>query len=512
MVLLINMVSHQVKAQNPATRVITTTGTLEGAIENGIRTFKGIAYAKPPVNELRWREPQPVEKWTGIKKAISFGAGAMQNKIYDDMVFRSGRFSEDCLYLNIWTPIQKDNVKLPVLVYFHGGGFTAGDGSEPRYDGESMARKDIIMVTINYRMGIFGFFSHPALSGESIHHASGNYGLLDQNAALKWVRANILAFGGDPGQVTIAGQSAGSTSVSLQMASPLSKGLFRSAIGQSGSILNRNPPTSLKDAELIGEKFMKSAGFNSIHDLKKLDAVELLRISTEAKAYFPITVDGYFLPDLPINIYTMGKQADVPLLAGWTSAEVSNKLVLENADPTVENFHVAIKRLYGENAEEIKKHYPVAKDEDVPLVATQLAGDRFAGYSTWKWIDLHGKTNGKPVYRYLYQQPLPPVVGKEAGYKKGLGAPHSADIPYGLGNLARDKTFAYTDEDYEISRIMQGFFVNFVKTGNPNGEGLPTWSGFQSSIPKVMMIGGGMKQEPERFLRRYQYLDQLYYK
>lgn len=502
----------QLHAQISSAKASTKNGILEGHIENGIAIFCGVAYAQPPVKALRWKAPIPVKNWKGVKKATSFGSRAMQNKIYDDIIFRSDHISEDCLYLNIWAPAKYKDMRLPVLVYFHGGGFAAGDGSEPRYDGESMAKNGIIMITVNYRMGIFGFFSHPGLTSESKYHASGNYGLLDQNASLKWIKENISAFGGDPNLITIAGQSAGSTSVSLQMASPLSKGLFRAAIGQSGSVLNMNPPPTLKASEEIGLNFMKAEGMKSIEELRKLTAHDLLKRSTDRNAYFPINIDGYFLPDLPINIYTTGKQADVALLAGWTSAEVSNKLILGNDVPTMDNYQKALSRLFGKDAEEIRKFYPALSDEEVPFISTILASDRFAGYSTWKWIDLHGKTNGKRVYRYLFQQLLPQEKGDRSNGKKIFGAPHSADIPYALGNLSKDKAHKYQDEDYQTSKLMQGFFVNFVKTGDPNGAGLPKWSGFQASIPQVMMIGGETKQEPEKFLKRFQFLDQIYYK
>ncbi|MGH2645700.1 MAG: carboxylesterase/lipase family protein, partial [Chitinophagaceae bacterium] len=226
--------------------VKTANGMVEGTMDsNGIRSFKGVPYAQPPIGDLRWQAPQPVKNWKGIRQAKQFGPRATQNFIYHDMIFRSDGMSEDCLYLNIWTPAKSDKDSLPVLVYFYGGGFNAGDGSEPRYDGESMARKGIVTITVNYRLGVFGFLALPALTKESPHHASGNYGLWDQNAALRWVQKNIILFGGSPKKVTIAGQSAGSMSVSAQMASPLSRGLFSAAIGESGSVLGNLIPPSL---------------------------------------------------------------------------------------------------------------------------------------------------------------------------------------------------------------------------------------------------------------------------
>jgi len=255
-----------------APRVKITNGTLEGINESGIKTFKGVPFAAPPAGDLRWKEPQPVKDWTGVRKADKFGPRAMQLPVFGDMNFRSDGMNEDCLYLNVWTPAKTGNEKLPVLVYFYGGGFMAGDGSELRYDGESMARRGIVTVTVNYRLGIFGFLSHPELTKESPHHASGNYGLLDQSAALQWVQKNIASFGGDPKKVTIAGESAGSFSVSAQMASPLSKNIIAGAIGESGSLLGLNPTASLSDAEKAGIDFGKSIKASSLADLRAMPA------------------------------------------------------------------------------------------------------------------------------------------------------------------------------------------------------------------------------------------------
>lgn len=498
-------------AQQASPVASTLQGNLQGSRENGVNIYKGIPYAKAPIGPLRWKSPQPPLKWKGIKKAYAFGPRAMQNKIYSDMVFRSDNVSEDCLYLNIWTPENTRKDKLPVLVYFHGGGFSAGDGSEPRYDGMSMAQNGIIMITVNYRMGIFGFFAHPELTRESKTKSSGNYGLLDQNAALKWVKANISAFGGDPEKVTIAGQSAGSTSVSLQMASPLSIGLFRAAIGESGSVLNMNPPPALNDVEKLGQTFLNSAGVKNLKELRHLDAGALLKLTTDQKSYFSVSVDGYFLPDDPIRIYSTGKQADVELLAGWNSAEVSYQYILGVNAPTTSNYQTALNKLYGKDWEAVFGFYPVKTDSEVAQVATRVASDRFAGFSTWKWIDLHGKTNGKRVYRYLFDQPKAKLKD-EGNSDRSYGAAHSADIPYALGNLDTDITVKYSPEDRATSKLMQSYFLNFIKNLNPNGDGLPEWSGFQSSIPKVMVFGLQNKQEGEKSLKLYQFLDRIYYK
>ncbi|MGH9161224.1 MAG: carboxylesterase/lipase family protein, partial [Vicinamibacteraceae bacterium] len=307
----------------PAVRVTTGNGIVEGISEaSGVHVFKGIPYAEPPVRELRWKPPQPISNWRGVRAADRFAPQCMQQRVFDDMVFRNDGMSEDCLYLNVWTPMTSGDAKLPVLVYFYGGGFVAGDGSEPRYAGESMAQKEIVVVTMSYRLGIFGFFAHPELTKESPHHASGNYALMDQAQALRWVQQNIAAFGGDPKRVTIAGESAGSFSVSAQMASPLAKDLIAGAIGESGSLLGRRQPAPLADGEQEGVTFAVAVGATSLPELRALSSMELLQAAGRSgmPRFRPI-VDGYFFPKAPAEIYAAGEQAHVPLLVGWNSEE-----------------------------------------------------------------------------------------------------------------------------------------------------------------------------------------------
>ena len=303
-------------------RVKTASGVVEGAgrQSSGVRAFKGIPFAAPPAGSLRWREPQPVESWKGARQALKFGPRCMQAPIFGDMNFRSEGMSEDCLYLNVWTPAKSGREKLPVMVYFYGGGFVAGSGDEPRYDGEAMAAKGIVTVTVNYRLGVFGFMAHPELTKESPHKASGNYALLDQTAALRWVQRNIRAFGGDPRRVTIAGESAGSVSVSAQMASPLSKDLIAGAIGESGSIIATLGAVPLTQAEAAGAKFAFELNAPTLAALRALGTQQVLDAATRGGfasiGRFPITVDGYFFPEDPAAIFASGKQAHVPLLVG----------------------------------------------------------------------------------------------------------------------------------------------------------------------------------------------------
>jgi para-nitrobenzyl esterase len=378
---------------NDDTRVKTANGIVQGIMEvSGIRSFKGVPFAEPPVGNLRWKEPMPHQNWPGVLPADHFGPQAMQRSIFSDMIFRSNGKSEDCLYLNIWTPARSAKERLPVMVYFYGGGFVAGDGSEYRYDGESLAKKGIVIITVNYRLGVFGFFALPDLTKESLHHSSGNYGLMDQHAALKWVNKNIMAFGGDPKRVTIAGESAGSMSVCAQVVSPLSKGLFAGAIAESGAVLGNLSPVSLADAEQNGAKFAATTGAATLADLRKIPAEKLLELSATSR--FPNTVDSYFFPETPQAIFNAGSQMHIPLLAGWNSAEVDYHSLLGKEAPTVEAYEKALQKLYGDGAGEVKKLYAAATDADVAQVATDLASDRFIAYATWKLIDLHSKTGG----------------------------------------------------------------------------------------------------------------------
>ena len=330
-------------------QVTIENGTIEGNYDTHtrIQRYFGIPFAQPPIGNLRWKAPQPVKNWEGIKETKEFGPRPMQTMVFGDMKSRSNGVSEDCLYLNVWTPANRNTKDLPVLVYFFGGGNVAGDASEPRYDGESMAKEGIVVVTTNYRLNIFGFFAHPELSAEASYNASGNYGLLDQNAALKWVSKNIAAFGGNPKKVTIAGESAGSIGTSQQMASPLSKDLIAGAIGESGAgIKPTMSPIPLKDAENIGVEFAKNAGHPSIAALRKLSARAIYEIYNESKRFgFPAVLDGYFLPKTLPEIFESKEQAMVPLLLGWNSAEIPG-LAFTQGPYTEDNYINKVKEAY----------------------------------------------------------------------------------------------------------------------------------------------------------------------
>ena len=492
----IQTTAQETRIQASAVQISTPVGQLEGMVENkNVVAFKGIPYAKPPVGERRWKAPEPNGKWQGILAAKAFGPRAMQTNIFGDMVFRSNGTSEDCLYLNVWKPVNTGKKLLPVLVYYYGGGFVAGDGSEPRYDGASMAEQGIVAVTVNYRLGVFGLLAHPELSKESSKGSSGNYGLMDQALALQWVYDNIAAFGGDPKKITIAGESAGSISVSALMASPFSKNLIAGAIGESGSILGALSALPQSQVEKSGDRFLKMTNANSIAALRAMPADSILGYASKFGLFnFNMSIDGNFFPKDPELIFSMGEQANVPLLAGWNSEESNYRSIMGNDKLTVENFKKNVTKRFAKQAEALLKVYNPTNEVEVKQAATDLGGDMFISYSTWKWLE-HQKQAGQPVYRYYYEQPRP---GDE-------GASHSAEIEYAMGNLDGNKVFQWTAEDRKVSKTMQSYFVNFISTGNPNGKGLPKWEKLHKEKTAVVMhIGSNTRQETSKHEDRYQ--------
>ncbi|MEM7368355.1 MAG: carboxylesterase family protein [Bacteroidota bacterium] len=492
------------EVDSPRARI--SSGVLEGCSHSGIHAYLGIPYAQAPVEDLRWRPPQPLQNWEGVRKADKFGPRGMQRPLFDDMVFRSDGMSEDCLYLNVWTPANPGEERLPVLVYFYGGGLFTGDGSEARYQGESMARRGIVTLTVNYRLNVFGFLAHPELSKESPHAASGNYGFLDQMAALQWVQENITAFGGDPERVTIAGESAGSVSVSAQMMSPLSKDLMAAAIGSSASILGTLGAVPLEEGEQVGEKFQQLAKASSLAELRSMPAEELLELTSrmEWAAFLP-TIDGYFFPGSVFEMYAEGKQAKIPLLIGWNSQESPYQAILGEEAPTVEHFQEKLRTLYPNHAEEAIRLYHAENTEEVTLAARDLASDRFTGYSSWKWADLHLQTSDQAVFRYLYAHPRPALSEDSP-----TGAVHSAEIEYAMGNLPQNRVYRWTAEDYRVSAVFQTYYENFVKTGNPNGLGVPNWPAMEKDNPQIQIIDVKTHSIPEPNRERYLFLDQFY--
>jgi para-nitrobenzyl esterase len=501
-------------------------GVIEGLYDtnSSLQLYLGVPFAKPPVGNLRWKAPQPLDNWTGVKETKAFGPRSVQGIVFGDMHARSNGISEDCLYLNVWTPATRNTKGLPVLVYFYGGGFVAGDGSEPRYDGAAMAKKGIVVVTVNYRLGLFGFLAHPELSKEAPYKASGNYGLLDQASSLKWVQKNIAAFGGDPKKVTIAGESAGSVSVSAQMVSPLSKNLIAGAIGESGSGVSTLSAVSLAEAEKQGAEFAKNAGYTSLAQLRAASTRDLYEAYAESKRFgFPSVIDGYFYPKNMADIFLAKEQAQVPLLLGWNSAEIPGMAFMQGLPYTEENLVKKVKEAYPNDFEEALKMYPHGNAKEIEWAATNLASDRFISYSTWKWFDLHRKNSSQPVYRYLYSKLRPPLVdqsltpGLAGGTQQGgfkmpepIGAPHACEIEYCMGNLDLVTEYAWTADDYKVSDTMLNFFANFIKTGNPNGDKLPEWPAAKPNDqnPPVMVLDTESKSVNANDAR-YLFLDKM---
>lgn len=509
-------------------QVKTTTGVIEGTkTSGGITVFRGIPFASPPVGELRWQAPQPVKPWTGVRKAVQFGPSCMQRAVFGDMEFRANGTSEDCLYLNVWTPATTGAARLPVLVYFFGGGLMAGDGSEPRYDGESMAKKGIVSVTINYRLTAFGFLALPELSAEAPYHASGNYGFLDQKAALEWVQKNIAAFGGDPKRVTIAGESAGSRSTSIHLISPLSKGLFAGAIMESGSVVAAANPPSLAEAEKEGLRFMALAKAADLKAFRAMPAQQVLDVTAQQGApRFGPVADNYLIPakDL-VALVNAGEQSHVPLLQGSNSEEQSYRGLMGSNPATPEGFAAALKKAYPDHADRLIALYPAKTEAEVLDAAMTLASDRGMAYNMWLLGDGHRVSSGKNVYRYLYTRPRPKFLGaanQTPGMAGGIvtgaapaaapawrGAVHSAEIEYALGNLATNKHYAWEAGDQKVSQVMEDFFANFIKTGDPNGPGLPKWPAYtEAGGFQRMTIDVDSHAEPEN-RARFLLLDQI---
>ena len=467
------------ESQQPAP-VKVQEGLLQGTHENGLTIYKGIPFAAPPVGDLRWRAPQPAEKWEGIKQADKFAAAPMQGGNPP-----SGK-NENCLYLNIWTPSKSEKDKIPVLVWIYGGGFSFGSTSDPVHNGEHLARKGVVLVSIAYRVGQLGFLAHPELSAENPQGVSGNYGLLDMIAGLKWIQKNIAAFGGDPDKVTIFGESAGGIAVSMLCASPLAIGLFHGAISQSGGSFGPTRPTTfpgenmktLKQAEEAGLSFAQKVGVSSVADLRNIEA-GLLPSGMGMGGAWPI-IDGYVIPDDQFRLYEAGRYNDIPILVGYNSDEGASF----SREKTPEEFISGVKLRYGKFADELVKAYPTG-ETTVPKTARDLARDAAFGWHTWSWARLQSRTGKSKVYYYYFDQH--PDYPKDSP-RYGYGSPHGQDVAYVFMHLdpANPQT---TKSDLEISEVMGIYWTNFAKHGHPNGEGVPDWPAFSESNPVVMYLG-----------------------
>ena len=503
-----------VSAQSPIT---TEAGLVSGAESGvaGVRQYLGIPYAAPPVGPNRWKAPQPAARWTGVKAATSFGDRCVQAGLFSDMVFRD-KMSEDCLVANVWTGATSPAAKLPVMVWIYGGGFQAGSASEPRQDGSRLASKGVVVVSFNYRLGLMGFLAHPELTKESPNKASGNYGILDQIAALQWVKKNIAAFGGDPGNVTIFGESAGSFSVSILMASPLAKGLFHKAIGESGASFPSGPQAplggaTLASAEAEGEKFAAAMNAPTIEALRAKPATDLLGGPGTPPRWFSPIVDGYAVPTPVSEIFTKGQQHKVPLLAGWNAGEVRSSVTLRPQKPTAESFKAEVAKRFGASADAIGKAYGGATDAEALEAAAALASDSFISYGTWKWLEVHRATGGTRVYRYLFDRDIPIEPGRVQNgtpvTAKDIGARHAGEIEYVFGMLDTIKDTTFTPADAALSGAMMDYWSSFAKTGTPSAKGQPAWPAFDKPGAGVMHLGSAITVAPEAHRDRYDALD-----
>lgn len=449
---------------------------------HGVRSFKGIPFAAPPIGVLRWRPPHPVQKWQGVRSSTVFGKNAPQNILFSDIDPFAIGVSEDCLYLNVWTPADPYALmELPVLFYIHGGGFAVGSGSEPRYNGARLAARGIVVITVNYRLNALGLLAHPALTAET--GSSGNFAELDLVAALQWVKRNISTFGGNPDAVTIAGESAGSMYVSMLMASPLARGLFHRAIGESGAQFPsaERPMLLLREAEQQGLEFAAKLGAKTTAELRAI-SVEAILEAHPGIGFWPI-VDGYFLKEKPVETFARGQQADVPLLAGWNKDEGFNFNAM-NWPPAKQGYEHLLKALFGTKSQDVLSLYPAGKH--VKNSARALGGDLVINHGTWAWIESHRETAKSDIFRYRFDRAPNTPPG---WFKKGAnaGAFHSCEIPYVLDNL---DAFPWIVDafDQKVADLAANYWVNFVKTGNPNGDGVPGWPSYRDNSRPTLFI------------------------
>ena len=499
---------NRIEEPNMTTDSDLEIATLQGALagewadeSDGIRVFLGIPYAAPPVGELRWRPPQRPRPWQGIRPADQAGAACWQNINEENFVWARGDFerSEDCLYLNIWSSVA--DTSAPVMVWFHGGSHTAGMGHDRIFDGTELARMGVVVVTINYRLGPFGFLAHPALAEESDHDSAGNYGLMDKIAALNWVRDNIAQFNGDADNVTIFGQSAGSQSVCALLASPLARGLFHKAIGQSASCLNSIGSADPHGLER-GTALVDALGAGDDLAAMRAATPEQIRAAAAATNWEQasrIVVDGWVLPSPPIEIFAQREQAPVPLLVGSLSNE-GNQLLPLNEQLSLDELRTYAQSTAGEHGTELLKLYQAELAISPALAQREISTDLFLTYGMRSWASLQHAA-GHPTYLY-YMDHNPPAFRlyvperpdlQLVGGPRGAGAYHSGDLAYVFANTAK-VGMDWNDEDHAFARQVAGYWTNFARSGDPNGEGLPHWARYDTASRNTMVLREGASQ------------------
>ena len=465
---------------------------VEGSIPQ-VRIYKGIPFAAPPVGELRWKAPRAASRWDGVRAADKFGPVCMQRRTANGNN-ADRAMSEDCLYLNVYTAAASPKDRLPVMVWIHGGALTAGAGSI--YNGEELAKKGVVVVTVNYRLGAFGFFAHPELTKESDRNASGNYGLMDQLAALEWVERNIAAFGGDVKRVTIFGESAGSWSTNMLMATPLAHGLYERVIGESGAEFAR--VRTLADAEQAGVKFAQSMGADSIEALRAKPAEE---VRAKQGGYLGPDVDGYVLPENVYTIFAKGKQNDVPLLIGSNSDEGT---MFTPATVKADAFRERNEKRYGPDASAFFKIYPFTNDEEAHAASAAAMRDQTFGWEMRTWARMETKTGKSKTYLYFFSR-VPP--GPNAAR---MGAYHSSEIAYVFNNVnggPNPQSRPWEDVDHKLADLMSSYWVNFAATGDPNGKGLLKWPAYHEKNDLVMGFGDQVKVMPVPHKAALDFLD-----
>ncbi|HEY4214802.1 MAG TPA: carboxylesterase family protein [Steroidobacteraceae bacterium] len=483
------------------TQARVTGGAVSGSVENGISIFKGIPFAAPPVGDLRWKAPAPVKSWSGLRKADAFADACMQAPHSQG---NTAPVSEDCLYLNVWTPAKSAGEKLPVIVWIHGGGFVGGSTSIGMYDGGGYARKGVVLVSLAYRLGPYGFMAHPELSRES-GHGSGTYGIQDLVAGLKWVKANISALGGDPGNVTLFGHSAGSAAVGFLAASPLSKGLFQRVIAMSGASFaplvtsehggfGMSIP-ALKTAEATGSAFLAKLGVKTIAEARKLSA-DMIQSATAGGPAFRPVADGYVLSNDMMSLYRQGKFNDTPVLLGHTSDET---LAFGGSrSVTSGDFEKQTQEQFGAQAEAILAAYPHATDADAARAARHVRNDTSFGWNMWTWAREQSEHGKGKVFSYYYNNHGP----------QAEGSGHGSDVPFHFQTLRARGT--PSKEDQALSDVISSYDINFAKTGDPNGKGLPPWPAFTDKNQQVMVFDAAPSARPYPLLEQVKALDSYF--